>query len=190
MASHHAPLKSLAPVDWADIPHHDLRTFINDSFGQAQIVVDSVPASASAHAAAAAAKTAANGRARAKTDSAVEYNGTHASSPLRYTPATAALSAQLHKEWKEIKTHHKDNPLGISVYKLAGRDGKGAWFARRSVHVGLSFEQWKTGLQREFAESIKVQGSPGSGNIRGIGADRHVEHREVEEAGHLDGRLV
>ncbi|KAL6868017.1 hypothetical protein J3F83DRAFT_738920 [Trichoderma novae-zelandiae] len=79
----------------------------------------------------------------------------------------------------------KENPLNISVYKLAAKDGKGAWFARRSLHHGLSFDDWKTGLEMEFPETLKVQGSPGSGNIRGIGADRHVESREVEGSGHL-----
>ncbi|KAG5924018.1 hypothetical protein E4U61_001924 [Claviceps capensis] len=184
MASHHQPLKALAPIDWNDVLQQDLGTFLNDSFEQAQIAIDSVPSAATA---ATGVKTSATGRARAKTDSAVIYNPAPVpSAPLRDTPATAELSAQLRKEWKEIKTNPKDNPLGISVYKLAGKDGKGAWFARRSVHVGLSFEQWKTGLQREFAESINVQGAPGSGNIRGIGAEKVVEHRHVENAGHLD----
>ncbi|KAG6036975.1 hypothetical protein E4U40_007367 [Claviceps sp. LM458 group G5] len=184
MASHHQPLKALAPIDWNEVLQHDLGSFLNDSFEQAHIAIDSVPSAATA---ATGVKTAATGRARAKTDSAVIYNPAPVpSAPLRDTPATAELSAQLRKEWKEIKTNTKDNPLGISVYKLAGKDGKGAWFARRSVHVGLSFEQWKTGLQREFAESINVQGAPGSGNIRGIGAEKVVEHRHVEDAGHLD----
>ncbi|KAG6200535.1 hypothetical protein E4U10_002252 [Claviceps purpurea] len=184
MASHHQPLKALAPIDWNDVLQQDLGTFLNDSFEQAQIAIDSVPSAATA---ATVVKTAATGRARAKTDSAVLYNPAPVpSAPLRDTPATAELSAKLSKEWKEIKTNPKDNPLGISVYKLAGKDGKGAWFARRSVHVGLSFEQWKTGLQREFAESINVQGAPGSGNIRGIGAEKVVEHRHVEDVGHLD----
>ncbi|KAG6300474.1 hypothetical protein E4U09_006836 [Claviceps aff. purpurea] len=184
MASHHQPLKALAPIDWNDILQHDLATFLNDSFEKAQIAIDSVPSAATA---ATGVKTAVTGRARAKTDSAVIYNPAPVpSAPLRDTAATAELSAQLRKEWKEIKTNPKDNPLGISVYKLAGKDGKGAWFARRSVHVGLSFEQWKTGLQKEFAESMNVQGAPGSGNIRGIGAEKAVEHRHVEDAGHLD----
>ncbi|QPH02013.1 hypothetical protein C2857_006218 [Epichloe festucae Fl1] len=178
MASHHEPLKALAPIDWNDVPQDALKTFINDIFSQAQVVLDSVPSAAK--------PAATTGRARAKTDSAVVYNDMRTSSLPQHPPATADLSAQLQKEWKEVKTNPKDNPLGINVYKLAGKDGKGAWFARQSVHKGLSFEQWKTGLQREFAESMKVQGSPGSGNIRGIGADRNVEHHQVKDAGHLD----
>ncbi|KAG5934029.1 hypothetical protein E4U53_000785 [Claviceps sorghi] len=188
MGSHHEPLRALAPVDWDDVLQHedDLGTFLNDCFAQAQIAIDSVPSAAASTATAVV--PAAIGRARAKTDSAVVYNHASASSSLHDTdtPALGQLSARLRREWKEIKTNPRDNPLAISVYKLASKDGKGSWFARRSVHIGLSFEQWKTGLQREFEESIKVQGAPGSGNIRGIGAERNVEHRDVEDAGHLD----
>lgn len=185
MASHHEPLKALAPINWDDVPHHDFKPFLDDTFKEAQIIIDSIPSSATA-----VAKPPATGRARAKTDSAVVYSDVQRSLSIHKSPASAALSSQLQKEWKEIKTNPKDNPLGISVYKLPGKDGKGAWFARRSVHEGLSFEQWKSGLEREFAESMKVQGSPGSGNIRGIGADRNVEHHVVKDAGHLDGKFL
>lgn len=80
--------------------------------------------------------------------------------------------------------------MGISVYKLAGKDGKGAWFARRSVHEGLGFEKWKKGLEREFPETMKVQGGPGVGNIRGIGGERRVEHKVVDGVGKMEGELV
>jgi len=80
----------------------------------------------------------------------------------------------------------KDNPLGMSVYKMAGNDGKGAWFARRSVHEGLGFARWKRGLEREFPETMKVQGGPGEGNIRGIGGERRLEFREVQGTGRLE----
>ncbi|KFY79617.1 hypothetical protein V498_08931 [Pseudogymnoascus sp. VKM F-4517 (FW-2822)] len=67
----------------------------------------------------------------------------------------------------------------MSVYKLAGTDGKGAWFARRSVHCGLGFERWKRALQQEFPETMKIDGGPGVGNIRGIGGERCVECRKA-----------
>ncbi|KAK2595750.1 hypothetical protein QQS21_006576 [Conoideocrella luteorostrata] len=180
MTSHHEPFKALAPIAWNDVPQKDLKTFIDDAFSQAQIVIDSIPSAVTAT------KPAATGRARAKTDSAVVYTDAQRALSLSNSPASVGLSTQLQREWKEIKTNPKENPLAINVYKLSGKDGKGAWFARRSVHEGLSFEQWKTGLQREFEESMKVQGSPGSGNIRGIGADRNVEHHVVGDAGHVD----
>ena len=80
--------------------------------------------------------------------------------------------------------------MGIAVYKLGGKDGNGAWFARRSVHEGLGFKKWKLGLQREFPESLMVQGGPGEGNIRGIGGERRVERRGVEGVGTIEGRCL
>ncbi|TWU76773.1 SNF1-interacting protein [Metarhizium rileyi] len=180
MANHHEPLKALSPINWDDLPRQDFQSFLDDTFHTAQIIVDSIPSAVTA-----ATKPHSTGRARAKTESALVYTDIQRPGSLHTSPANASLSAQLRKEWKEVKTSPKDNPLSINVYRLDGKDKKGAWFARRSVHEGLSFEQWKSGLEREFAESMKVQGSPGSGNIRGIGADRIVEHHVVD-AGHLD----
>ena len=73
------------------------------------------------------------------------------------------------------------------MYKLAGKDGRGAWFARRSVHEGMGFRKWKLGLQREFPETLEVQGGPGEGNIRGIGGERRVERMAVEGVGTVEG---
>ena len=78
----------------------------------------------------------------------------------------------------------------MAVYKLGGKDGNGAWFARRSVHEGLGFKKWKLALQREFPESLEVQGGPGEGNIRGIGGERRVERRAVEGVGTIEGRWL
>ncbi|POR34827.1 Putative PH domain-containing protein C19A8.02 [Tolypocladium paradoxum] len=181
MASHHEPLKALGPIGWADVPQDGLETFLAGVFAEAQTVVESIPSPATP-----SARATPTGRARAKTDSAVVYADLQKSLSLPGAPSSAGAADQLRKEWKEVKVNPRDNPLGISVYKLAGKDGKGAWFARRSVHEGLPFDRWKCSLEREFAETMKVQGSPGSGNIRGIGADRNVEHRVVEDVGHLN----
>lgn len=183
MASHHEPLKALGPIEWADVPQDDLKSFLEEIFTDSQTIIDSVPSAVTGPA-----KVAPTGRARAKTESALVYSAVQRSWALHQSQASAGVAAQLQKDWKEVKTNPKDNPHGISVYKLAGKDGKGAWFARRSVHEGLSFDQWKTGLTREFAESMKVQGAPGSGSIRGIGADRNVEHHVVTDAGNVDGK--
>lgn len=75
----------------------------------------------------------------------------------------------------------------MAVFKLAGKDGKGAWFARRSVHEGMGFKKWVMGLQNEFPESLEVQGAPGEGNIRGIGGERMVERIEVDGVGTIEG---
>ncbi|KAI1346563.1 hypothetical protein F5Y01DRAFT_297549 [Xylaria sp. FL0043] len=101
-------------------------------------------------------------------------------------PAEPSQQAeQLRKEWKEVKLNPRDNPLGLNIYKLAAKDGRGAWFARRSVHDGQSFRKWKTGLEREFEESLKVQGQPGGGKIRGLGADKRVVDRTVDGRGKI-----
>ncbi|KAJ3480672.1 hypothetical protein NLG97_g8018 [Lecanicillium saksenae] len=182
MVNAHEPLQALAPANWDDLPQDDLATYINDIFSQAMIVVESIPSPASA---AASTPATSQGRARAKTESAVLLTDTQRAKALRQPAASLEAAAALRKDWKEIKLNAKDNPLDINVFKMSSKDGKGAWFARQSVHEGLSFDNWRAGLEREFAESLKVQGSPGTGNIRGIGADRHVEDKEVDNAGHL-----
>lgn len=75
----------------------------------------------------------------------------------------------------------------MAVYKLSSKDGKGAWFARRSVHEGLGFSRWKKGLEKEFPETLKVQGGPGEGNIRGIGGEKRVEDMKVDGVGKVEG---
>jgi hypothetical protein len=109
---------------------------------------------------------------------------------VHHVADSLAHAHSLRKEWKEVKVNAKDNPLGISVYKLAAKDGKGTWFARRSVHEGVGFERWRLGLEREFAETMKVKGGAGSGSIRGIGAERRVEEDEVDGSGQLERRFT
>lgn len=75
----------------------------------------------------------------------------------------------------------------MSVYKMGGKDGKGSWFARRSVHEGLGFKRWKKALEREFPETLKVQGGPGVGNIRGIGGDEKIVDQSADGVGKMEG---
>ncbi|KAH6610313.1 hypothetical protein Trco_000333 [Trichoderma cornu-damae] len=168
MAPHHEPLRALGPIEWDDVPVDDLKPFLDETFLDAQTVVESVPSPTTASAVAGAL-----------------FEQVERTYSQRPSGASLAVAQQLRKEWREIRMNVRDNPLDISVYKLAAKDGKGAWFARRSVHHGLTFEHWKTGLEMEFPEALKVQGSPGSGSIRGVGADRRVESRQVENSGHL-----
>lgn len=183
MASHHEPFGAMGPVDWQAVPQDDIKEFLDDIFAETQTVVESIPAPA---AKAAATST---GRARSKTESAVVIGDVRRAPSHRQTAAAISQAQDLRKEWKEVKLNQRDNPLGISVFKLSAKDGRGSWFARRSVHDGLSFDHWKKGLDMEFAETMKIQGSPGSGNIRGIGADKRVEDQTVEDAGRLQGKL-
>lgn len=181
MGKHHEPFQALGPVEWQSVPQDSLDQFVGDIFSETQTVIESIPAPST--------KATSVGRARSKTESAVDSSEVQRAFAQRQQGASVDLSDDLRKEWKEIKVGPKENPLGINVYKLGSKDGRGAWFARRSIHEGLSFDKWKQGLEMEFGETMKVQGSPGSGNIRGIGADKRVESRDINDTGKLQGKL-
>lgn len=185
--SHHEPLKALGPVDWAAVTGDDLKHFLNTTFLHAQTVVDSIPAATNPQQA---------GRARSHTDSSVVFDpasrhhtNTSASADAS-TAAAAAHAAKLQKEWKEVKIPPRDNPYSMSVYKLAGKDGRGAWFARRSMHEGMSFEKFRLGLETEFGHTLQHTTGPGTGNVRGIGAERKAEHLECDGVGQADVWLL
>ena len=123
-------------------------------------------------------------RSRSNTATSTASNSSEVTpSSLRSEPPEPEASS-LQKEWG--KPLSLKNPLGISVYKMAGKDGKGAWFARRSVHEGLGFSKFKRGMEREFPETLKVEGPPGAGNIRGIGGEKRVEKIGVDGLGKLE----
>lgn len=87
----------------------------------------------------------------------------------------------LHKEWKPVKVGAGENPHGFAVFKLPAKDGRGTWFARRSVHGNLSFSRFWAGLQREF-EFGEQQGA----SVRGLGRTRQVDWKRCP-LGHLEG---
>lgn len=182
MAALHNALKTLSPTPFSLVPTEttDLKSYLQDAFHRAQVLIDSVPLPTPPN----------TGRSRANTTASIASNASEISpSPARSDPPRAE-HAILQKEWgKPVKLTPKENPLGMTVYRLAGKDGKGAWFARRSVHEGLGFEKWKKGLQREFPKTMEVQGGPGEGNIRGIGAERRVERHVVEGVGMAEGEF-
>ncbi|KAK0113137.1 hypothetical protein ONS95_014837 [Cadophora gregata] len=182
MAALHNALKSLGPLDIADAPLDDLKPFLSDAFSKGQLLVDSVPIAVASEEI-----ISSEGRSRASSSasSASEISLSHA----RSDPPPSDVEA-LQKEWKQVKLNPKENPLGMSVYKLGGKDGKGSWFARRSVHEGLGFTKWKKGLEREFPETMKVAGGPGEGNIRGIGGERRMEYRFVDGVGKVEVYLL
>lgn len=177
MAALHDALKTLGPIDFEQTNLDDLKPFLSDAFSNAQLIVDSVPIPAPS-----GASSPETGRSRsASSASEISLSSARPASP----PADVEA---LQKEWKQVKLNAKDNPLGMSVYKASGKDGKGAWFARRSVHEGLGFTKWRKGLEREFPETMKVQGNPGEGNIRGIGGERRVAYKNVEGVGKMEGK--
>lgn len=184
MAKHHEAFQALGPIDWDSIPADGLADFLPETLAGAQTIIDSIPVPAPVKAAA----SSAHRRARSQTDPPAPSAALNSSLSARHSGASLQQAQDLMKEWKEVKVNARDNPLSINVYKLAAKDGRGAWFARRSVHDGLTFEKWKLGLEREFLESMKVQTGPGAGSIRGIGADKRVEHHVAEAAGRAEGK--
>ncbi|ETS85750.1 hypothetical protein PFICI_03775 [Pestalotiopsis fici W106-1] len=178
MTNHHDVFKALAPIEWESINQDDLKTFLTDIFVEAQCLIDSIPVSTSLPSATLSSKST-GGRPRSSTDPAGPKL------PAR-APMTSERAEHLRKEWKEVQVNPRENPLGVDVYKLSAKDKKGAWFARRSLHEGLPFDQWKLGMQAEFAESLKVQGGPGEGKIRGIGADKKVVDITVDGCGKME----
>lgn len=177
MAALHSALEILGPAPYSTIPNDEVqaKTFLEELFAKCRLIVDSIPPSP--------VDEYFTGQARSSASTVAQVSPSSArSEPI--DPSHASLQ----KEWgKPVKLPAKDNPLGIAVYKLSGRDGKGAWFARSSVHEGLSFKQWKLGFEREFPESLAVKGRPGEGNIRGIGGERRLERREITGAGKVEG---
>lgn len=173
MAGLHGPFKALGPISWESAAQDDPKSFLTGVFADAQCLVDSIPLSL--------ASAPVSGRPRSHTDTSVGGR------LLSRDAESSDTARELRKQWKEVKLNPRENPLGINVYKLGAKDGKGAWFARRSLHDGLTFEKWKLGIEKEFAESLKTQGAPGSGKIRGIGADKRVVNQVVDGCGRIQG---
>ncbi|MCJ1448940.1 MAG: hypothetical protein MMC23_009459 [Stictis urceolatum] len=191
MSSIHEALQSLGSVDFsAEVPQslEDLSTYLQEHFAKAQLLIESVPALPDI-----AASNNSNNPNSGNSASTTRSRSNTASSAKDIQLSAARSSplilshASLQKEWgKPLKLSAKDNPLGMGVYKLSGKDGKGAWFARRSVHEGLGFDKWKAALVREFQESLEVKGAPGEGNVRGIGGEDRLERKEVEGVGSME----
>ena len=182
MASLHSALQVLGPTPFSSVPTQEPQAseYLQDIFTQSQLIVDSIPLPP-------VEELIAGTRSRSNTASEASSVLDISASSARSEPLDSS-NVPLQKEWgKPIKLAAKDNPLGIAVYKLNGKDGRGAWFARRSVHEGLSFRKWKLGFEREFPESLAVLGGPGEGNVRGIGGERRVEQIEFPGIGKVEG---
>ncbi|THV55096.1 hypothetical protein BGAL_0014g00260 [Botrytis galanthina] len=182
MSALHEALKSLGAVKYDDTPTDNLKPFLSDAFSSAQLIIDSVPIPDNIESS--------NSRPRSNTTSSIASSASEVSASNARSPPPPHDIESLQKEWKQIKLKPADNPLGISVYSCKGKDGKGTWFARRSVHEGLGFTKWKRGLEREFPETLKVQGGPGEGNIRGIGGEKRVAYNNVAGTGKMEVYLL
>lgn len=183
MSAVHKALEALHPREWSELPSGDeLGPFLQQTFSQAEQIVVSVPQPAGGESFEACRPHSSITRPNAAR-SAAEM---HCSISRGPDPDIDDL-AGLQKGWgKPVKINAKENPLGMTVWKMAGHDRHGAWFARRSVHEGLGFKKWKKAMQREFAQSLAVDGGPGEGSVRGIGADKQLEKERVEGVGTLD----
>lgn len=190
----HSALQSLGPVSFDEIPSSptDLQTYVQDLLAKSRLIIESVPPPP----AATATSEDWSPPPQAQATSASEIR----SSSARPAPSPQSFEYDvLQKEWgKQVnkpnssasKKEKAQNPLDIPVYKLGGKDGKGAWFARRSVHEGLGFGKWKRRMEAEFEETLRLrrekedingEATPGDGNIRGIGGEKRVERIDVLE---------
>ena len=180
MAALHSALHSLAPVDFDDVPKptEELDQYLADLYSQSQTIVESIPI---------ADPDESHTRPRSKTTSSLASNASEISSSSARSEPPPTHIATLQKEWgKPLKLKASENVLGVSVFKVSGKDGRGAWFARRSVHEGLGFARFKAAFEKEFPTSLAVQGAPGEGNVRGIGADGRVEQIDVPNRGKIE----
>jgi hypothetical protein len=179
MAELHEALTALSPTDWDDVPLDNLKPYMTTLLTSGELICNSVPQpndgtafhEATPH--------------FDEPNGATSHKDVHPSSARQHPPAKE--HEDLQKNWgKAMKFSAKDNPLNVSVYKMAGKDRYGAWFARRSVHEGMGFSKFKNAMSKEFAASLAVEGGPGAGSIRGIGVDTRLEKKEVEGVGTLE----
>jgi hypothetical protein len=179
MAALQEALAYLGPVAWDAVPQSspdELRAYAEEIFSQARLIIDTVP--------------------EPPAYLNLSLGSSMSSKDLDILSRSSQIARSqlpsLQKEWgKPINTNNpKENPLNITMYKLNGKDGKGAWFARRSLHEGLPFSRWKAKMQIEMEETLKTrevelkQGKVPSTAIRGIGGDRRFETVEIQDSSH------
>ena len=180
MAELHAALTNLSPLPFTDIPLDELPAFMRTHFAAGELITNSVPPPPHATAPFSTATPHHTRPNRAR--SAKEM---HVSS---VAPSTVAPEhEELRSAWgKPMKFAAAQNPHGVALYKMAGKDRHGAWFARRSVHEGLGFERFCRAMKREFPHSLAVKGGPGAGAVRGLAAEVRLEEKVVEGLGKFE----
>jgi hypothetical protein len=171
--------ETLGPRDFSDIPTDCLSAFLQDTFSAAHTIVNSVPQGGES--------TSNDSLKQADAAATRVLSSADMPSIHSFAPPPCPAEIEMSKCWgKPLRLYAKDNPLGLSLYKMAAHDRHGAWFARRSIHKGLPFSRWKAAMQREFHESMAIVGAPGAGSIRGIGAEKRLERNAVPEVGSLE----
>lgn len=179
MAELHEALKSLAPTAWSDVPLDSLADYLSSRFTAGELICNSVPPppngtpfhSSKPH--------------HRRPNAAKCAKEMHASAVRPHPPHTAHEGLQ--SNWgKAMKFSKKDNPHDVALYKMAGHDRHGAWFARRSIHEGMGFGKFKKAMMRELPQSLLVTGGPGAGAVRGLGGDHRLESADVEGVGKME----
>lgn len=179
MAELHEALTRLGSVEWDEVPRDNLEPYINDCFTAGELICNSVPPLPNG-------TPFSDSKPHLHIPNLAKSHKEIHSSTVRATPPHKEHES-LQKNWgKPMKFNKRDNPLDINVFKMAGHDRHGAWFARKSVHEGLGFDKFKRAMMREFPESMAVSGGPGAGAIRGLTADRRLERIEVKGVGKLE----
>lgn len=180
MSQLHRALECLRPKEFEDIPIDNLKAFLPEILANAEIIANSVPPPPNG--------TPYESSKRTRTNPQPAINAADLTISNVRRPPPAQEHAELQKSWgKPLKLGNKEAATGMSVFKMAGNDRHGAWFARTGVHEGLGFAKWKRAMLREFPESLEVQGGPGEGNVRGIGGDQRLEDITVDGIGKLEG---
>jgi hypothetical protein len=180
MAELHEALACLRPKEFNDVPTSDLKPFLSEILSKAELIANSVPPPPNG--------TPYETSKRTRTNPQPAINAADLTISEVRRPPPSKEHEQLQKSWgKPVSLGYKEKATGMSVFKMAGHDRHGAWFARTGVHEGLGFAKWKRAMLREFPESLEVQGGPGEGNIRGIGGDQRLEDITVNGVGQLQG---
>lgn len=196
-ATLHAALSSLSPTSASDVPSSDgdFTTFLQTQFSSAALSVDSVPLPpATTHLTRARARSSASTGSESSVLSAISSS---LDDSLPSPNGTKTSPKDLQALWSGVNVNKKENELGFHVYKLASKDGRGTWFARRSVHVGIGFDDFKSALEREMRvgrdrreDGLQVseeRGGDAKRGIRGIGCERRVERRAAKGIGKAEG---
>jgi hypothetical protein len=183
MSELHEALTCLRPKEFSDVPTDSLKSFLPEILANAELIANSVPPPPKG--------SPYESSKRTRTDPEPATNAAALTISEARRPPPAKAHESLQKSWgKPVKLGAKEAATGMSVFKMAGSDRHGAWFSRTSVHEGLGFTKWKESMQKEFPESLEVQGGPGEGNVRGIGGDQRLEQIPVEGIGKLEGALA
>lgn len=183
MADLHKALECLRPKDFSDVPVDSLENFLPRILSNAELIANSVPPPPNG--------TPYESSQRTRTSPEPAFSAADLTISRVRRPPPAKAHEELQNSWgNPVKLGNKEVATGMSVFKMAGHDRHGAWFARTGVHEGLGFAKWKRAMLREFPESLEVQGGPGEGNIRGIGGDQRLEDITVDGIGQLQGMWI